>query len=305
MTATVTAGTAVRSGSATSAAVRTPRRRRRRWDGIDLGLGIWSVLVYAFLFLPIGFMVAHSFNAGNSLYIWGGFSTKWFGEMWQNEPLMNSVRTSIQMAIGSTIISTVLGGLAGIALARKPGRWTVGFLALVFLVLVTPEIVDAIGLQIWFVRLGGIFRQGAWPLYFGVSVFSTAVTALIVRARMSGLDESLEEAAADLYAPPGRAFRQITLPLVAPGLLAGALLGFTFALDNTIVAQFVSMPGNSPYSVFVFSTAVKGTVRPYIGAASTLLLALTLVALLVVVLVLRRSGDSSAEIAGTITGAGT
>jgi ABC-type spermidine/putrescine transport system permease subunit II len=281
------------------------RPGRKRFDGIDLGLGVWSVGVYIFLFLPIVFMVAHSFNDGGTLYLWGGFSTRWFVELWDNRALVASIRTSIQMAVGTTVISTVLGGLAGIALARKPGRWTAGFMALVFLVLVTPEIVDAIGLQIWFVRLGGIFRTGIWPLWIGVSIFSTAVTALIVRARMSGLDESLEEAAADLYAPPGRAFRQITLPLVAPGLLAGALLSFTFALDNTIVSQFVSLPGNTPYSVFVFSNAVKGTVRPYIGAASTLLLALTLFALLVVVLVLRRSGDSSSEIAGTITGTGS
>ena len=278
-----------------------PRKVRRRFDGVTLGLGIWTVAVYVFLFLPITFVVIHSFSDNRDFTRWGGFTTRWYTRLFDNHALKTSLSNSIKVAIVATLISVVLGGLAGIALARRPGAWTKGFLALVFLILVTPEIVDAIGLQIWFVNLGGIFRRGLFPLWFGQSIFSSAVVTLIVRARMAGIDESLEEAAADLYAPPARAFRQITLPLVYPALLAGGLLAFTFSLDNVIVSQFVSVPGSTTFPVYVFSS-VRQIIRPDIGAASTIMLGLTLLALGLVVVVLRRSGDSSTEIAATLTG---
>ena len=126
---------------------------------------------------------------------------------------------------------------------------------------------------------------------------------LIVRARMAGSTSRLEEAAADLGATPSRAFRQITLPLMAPALLAGALLAFTFSLDNTIVVEFVSIAGSTTFPVYVFSS-VRSVIRPDIAAAATLMLGLTLFALGSVAFVLRRSGDSSSEIAATLTGGG-
>ena len=291
---------------ATETRVRTSAaapRPRRRFDALTLGLGVWTVVVYVFMFLPILFVVVHSFTDSRDFTRWGGFTTDWYRRFLDNPGLRDSLMNSLKVAVVATMISVVLGGLAGIALARRPGVWTKAFLALVFLILVTPEIVDAIGLQIWFVELGGIFREGLVPLWFGQSIFSSAVVTLIVRARMAGLDESLEEAAADLYAPPARAFRQITLPLVFPALLAGGLLAFTFSLDNVIVSQFVSVPGSTTFPVYVFSS-VRSVIKPDIGAASTILLGLTLVALGLVVAVLKRSGDSSTEIAATITGAG-
>ncbi len=291
---------------ATETRVRTSAaapRPRRRFDALTLGLGVWTVVVYVFMFLPILFVVVHSFTDSRDFTRWGGFTTDWYRRFLDNPGLRASLTNSLKVAVVATVISVVLGGLAGIALARRPGVWTKAFLALVFLILVTPEIVDAIGLQIWFVELGGIFREGLVPLWFGQSIFSSAVVTLIVRARMAGLDESLEEAAADLYAPPARAFRQITLPLVFPALLAGGLLAFTFSLDNVIVSQFVSVPGSTTFPVYVFSS-VRSVIKPDIGAASTILLGLTLVALGLVVAVLKRSGDSSTEIAATITGAG-
>jgi ABC-type spermidine/putrescine transport system permease subunit II len=289
------------SATRTRRAAATPRKVRR-FDTVTLGLAAWTVLVYVFLFLPIAFVVIHSFSDSRDFTRWGGFTTRWYSRLLDNHSLKTSLSNSIKVAIVATLISVVLGGLAGIALARRPGAWTKGFLALVFLILVTPEIVDAIGLQIWFVNLGGIFRRGLFPLWFGQSIFSSAVVTLIVRARMAGIDESLEEAAADLYATPARAFRQITLPLVYPALLAGGLLAFTFSLDNVIVSQFVSVPGSTTFPVYVFSS-LRQIIRPDIGAASTIMLGLTLLALGLVALVLRRSGDSSTEIAATLTGA--
>jgi len=289
-----------------------PPRRKRRVDFLSIGLGVWTVLVFIFLFLPIGFIVAHSFNKGKALLVWQGFSTKWYHELFRNEPLKQSIINSLRVAVGSTIIAVILGATAGIALARRGGRWATSFMGIVFLILVTPEIVDAIALLIWFVRLGGPFaggisvfghglNAGTVRLFVGHSLFSSAVVTLIVRARLQGLDESLEEAAADLGATPSRAFRQITLPLMFPALLAGALLAFTFSLDNTIVATFVSTAGSTTLPVYVFSS-VRSVIKPDIAAAATLMLGLTLFALALVAVVLRRGGDSASDVAATLTG---
>ncbi|MBK9178490.1 MAG: ABC transporter permease [Acidimicrobiales bacterium] len=284
-------------------------RPRRRRDWSRPALTAWAVLVYAFLFLPIAFIVVYSFNNGRALLVWSGFGGDAYRNMLENEPLKQAVRNSLEIAVGSALIATILGSLAGIALARRPGRWTVAFVAVVFLILVTPEIVDAIAYLIWFVRVGGPFESGFGPfgpgdlrLWVSHSIFSSAVVTLIVRARLAGLEESLEEAAADLGATPTRAFRQITLPLMMPAVLAGALLAFTFSLDNTIVSTFVSTAGSSTLPVYIFS-AVRSVIRPDVAAISTVMLLLTLVALAVVALVLRRSGESAEDIAATITGA--
>ncbi len=223
---------------------------------------------------------------------------------------MNAITTSLKAAVGAAVIATILGSFAGIALARRPGKWTLVFMALVFLVLVTPEIVDAISLLIWYVRIKGPFgpdntlvNYGLMRLWVGHSLFATAVVTLIVRARLEGLDESLEEAGADLYAPPARRFRQITLPLMMPAVLAGGLLAFSLSLDNTIISTFVSVAGASPWPVYVFS-ALRSILRPEIASVSTLMLLLTLVALGLVALVLKRSGDSAEDVAKTLAGGG-
>jgi putrescine transport system permease protein len=274
-------------------------RTKRSW--LNIGLAAWTVLVFIFLFLPILYIVVHSFNDNRDFFTWSGFSTRWYGEMFDNEQMRDAVTNSFKAALGSTAIAIVLGTLSGVALARRPGGWAKAFMTIVLLILVTPEIVDAIGLQLWFFRLGGLFIRGMWPIWVGQAIFSSAVVTLIVRARMAGMDESLEQAAADLYATPGRAFRQITLPLVMPAVLAGGLLAFTFSLDNVVVTQFVSTPDTNTFPVYVFGLR-RSLIKPEVGAMSTVILLLTLVALSLVALVLRRSGDSSSKIAATFTG---
>jgi ABC-type spermidine/putrescine transport system permease subunit II len=274
---------------------------RREGRVLNAGLGAWAFLVYAFLFIPIVYVVVHSFSGARSFLVWGGFTTEPYHKMLNNQQLRDAVTNSFKAAIGATVVSVMLGSLAGITLARRAGKWTVGFMALVLLILTTPEIVDAIGLQLWFVRLGTTFRTGMLPLWIGQSIFSSAVVTLIVRARMAGMDETLEQAAADLYASPFRAFRQITLPLVAPAILAGGLLAFTFSLDNVVVTQFVSSPDNTTFPVYVFGLT-RTVMKPEVGAMSTVLIGLTLLALALVAFVLRRSGDDSSKIAATLTG---
>ncbi|HZB42203.1 MAG TPA: ABC transporter permease subunit [Ilumatobacter sp.] len=266
-------------------------------------LWIWSALVIVFLFLPLAFVVGHSFNDNRSMFVWSHFSTKWYGSMWDNEQMTGAVRSSFSAAAVAALVSVVLGTLAGITLARRPGRWTIWFLALVLLVLTTPEIVDATGMQLEFVQLGGPLREGLIPLWVGQSIFSIAVVTLIVRARMAGMDESLEHAAADLFATPFTAFRQITLPLIAPAILAGGLLAFTFALDNVIISDFVKAPGTNTFPTYVFGLA-KTVMKPEVASMATVLIGVTLFSLVVAALILRRTGDDSSKIAATLTGGG-
>lgn len=276
-------------------------RRRRRVDGVAVGLRVYAAVLFAFLYLPILFVVVYSFNDGRRLLIWNGFSTRWFERALDSSTIQSAVETSVKVAGLNALVAVVLGSLAGIALARRPGRWTTPFLALVFLILVTPEIVDAIAYLIFFVRIE--LNETLARLVIGHSVFGSAVVTLIVRARLAGIDESLEEAAADLGAPPTRVFRQITLPLMMPAVLAGGLLAFTFSLDDVIVSSFVSSAGTFTLPVYIFSslrTGLKGDV----AAISTLMLLLTLVAIAIAALVLRRGGDTTEDITATLTGGG-
>ncbi|MCH6231980.1 ABC transporter permease [Microbacterium sp. CFH 31415] len=264
------------------------------------------MLVMLFLFLPIIVIVVHSFNTGRLLAVWDGFGFDAFMSILTKPAIQSAVRVSLLTALIAAIIATVLGTLAGIAMARHPGKWVWWFLGLLLLVSVTPEIVDAVALLPFFVFLGQdmgvtMFNDGIVRLSVGSSLFATAVVSYIVRARLVGQDARLEEASADLYAKPFTTFRRVTLALAMPAVLAGFLLAFTLSLDNTIVAAFVQVSGTTPWPVYVLS-ALRTGLRPEIAAVSTIMLLLTLVALALVALVLKRAGDSATQIARTMTG---
>jgi putrescine transport system permease protein len=271
-------------------------------------LRVWGILVYLFLFAPILIIVLYSFNTGRLLVSWNGFGFDGYQAVWENVAIKNALWMSIRVALLSAIVATIIGSLAGVALARRPGKWTYGFMGLLALVLVTPEIVDAVALLPWFVWLGGdaglaTFNNGLVRLTIGTGIFATAVVTLIIRARMTGLDESLEESAADLYATPWNRFRQITLPLMMPAVIAAALMAFTLSLDNTIIASFISVAGSDTLPVYILSS-VRSALRPEIASVSTVLFVLTLAAIALVAVVLRRGGDDSTKITQTMTGAG-
>jgi len=256
-------------------------------------------------FGPLGFLVAFVIN---------GFSTDWYHDVFDFAGIGDAIRNSFLAAFGATVIAVVLGGLSGVALARRPGRWTKIFMATVFLILVTPEVMDAVALVTWFQRiadvpvLGYAFKSGIGPfsggmskLWVGQSLYASAVVTLIVRARLAGLDESLEEAAADLGATPARAFRQITLPLISSALVAGGLLSFTLCLDNAVISTLVSEAGSTTFPVALLG-ATKSTIKPFWGVGAVVLFVITMGALLFVARVLRRSGESSSQIAATLAG---
>ena len=279
-------------------------RRKRSWS--DIAFNVWGVLVMLFLFLPIIVIVIYSFNTGRLLVSWDGFGFDAFLTILEKPAIQSAVRVSLITAFIAATIATALGTLAGIAMARHPGKWVWWFLGLLLLVSVTPEIVDAVALLPWMVLLGQdlgltMFNDGIVRLSVGSSLFATAVVSYIVRARLVGMDAHLEEASADLYAKPLTTFRRVTLALAMPAVLAGFLLAFTLSHDNTIVAAFVQVSGTTPWPVYVLS-AVRSGLRPEIAAVSTIMLLLTLVSLALVAYVLKRAGDSTTEIARTLAG---
>ncbi len=281
-------------------------RRRARTAGSDRLFSIWGTAVIVFLFLPIIVIVIYSFNVGRLLTAWHRFGFDSFAAILTNPAIRDSVLISIQTGILAALLATVLGTLAGIAMARHPGKWSYWFLGTLLLVSVTPEIVDAVSLLPWLVTLGHdaglwVFNNGIVRLVVGHSLFSIAVVSYLVRARLIGIDARLEEASADLYAPPVRTFLRVTLPLAMPAVLAGFLLSFTLSLDNTVIAAFVSVSGSTPWPVYILS-ALRAGLRPEIAAVSTIMLLLTLLALAVVAIVLKRAGDSAADIARTMAG---
>lgn len=282
-------------------------RRRRRFVLGDAALTAWGLLGLVFLFFPIVVIVVFSFNSGRTLQAFEGFSIQPYLDALANPAITNAISVSLVTAAGTAVVSTVLGTFAGIALNRRPGWWAPGLLVLLGLVMVTPEIVSAISLLPWFVSLGtdwgvAFFNVGQVRLIVANSLFASAVVTFIVRARMAGMNEALEEAAADLYAPPLRRFTDVTLPLISPAVISGALLAFTLSLDNTVVSSFVSVAGSTPWPVYIFAS-LKASLRPEIAAMSTLMLALTLVVLGIVALILRRDPTGDGGGASGLTGA--
>jgi putrescine transport system permease protein len=308
-TAPATTATDATTGEVEASAPRTPTApvaRRARRSRVDVGLTVWSVIVFLFLFAPILVILVYSFNNGRLLIAWNEFGFEPYRALWEKPAVRDAVAVSLRTGAIAAVLSTALGTLAGVALARKPGKWALWFIGLLLLVSVTPEIVDAVSLLPWLVFLGqdaglSIFNDGTVRLVIGHSLFATAIVTYIVRARLVGLDAQLEEASADLYARPFTTFRRVTLPLAMPAVLAGLLLSFTLSLDNTVVAAFVQVSGSTPWPVYVLS-ALRGGLRPEIAAVSTVMLLLTLAALALVAVVLKRAGDSATQIARTMSG---
>jgi ABC-type spermidine/putrescine transport system permease subunit II len=281
------------------------RKRNKLTNGL---FHTWGVLVFIYLFLPIAVIIAYSFNTGRILANFKGFGFKAYVAAINNDVIVSSVVTSLQTAVGCTVVATLLGTLGGIALARAPKRsmWAVGLTLLLGLTLMTPEIVDGISFLPWFVTLGvdwniGPINNGLVRLIISHAMFSLAVVTFIVRARMGTVDKQLEEAGADLGASAWHTFKDITLPIAAPGILAGALMGFTLSLDNTILSSFVQQPGYTTWPVYLFA-AVRTATKPEVAAMSTVMLVLTLVAMALVGLVLKRTGQSTSGIIKTMAG---
>jgi ABC-type spermidine/putrescine transport system permease subunit II len=249
-------------------------------------LGGFSALVYAFLFMPILVVVVYAFNAGNNVASFAGFSTKWFGRALEDDTITSAIERSFQIAIASSIIATVFGTAAALALSRVPRRIRNPFDVLVFLTLVVPELVIAVSTLIFFVNAG--FELGLVTMFLAHTVFNASLVLLIVRARFVSMGASLEEASRDLGASALATFRQVTLPRLAPAIIAGALLAFTFSFDDVVISNFTSGAGNDTWPLRILS-GLRFGLRPDINAAATMMLGVTLLGLGAAAFILRRA----------------
>lgn len=236
------------------------------------------LLGFAFLYAPIGLLAIYSFNASKLVSVWGGFSTKWYWALLDNRLLLESFWVSLRVAFASASIATVLGCLAALVLARH-GRFRgrILFSAMIYAPLVMPEIVLGIALLLLFVALG--LERGLLSIIIAHATLGMCFVAVLVHARVKMLDRSLEDAAHDLGAGPFAVFFTITLPLIAPALLAGFLLAFTISLDDFVLASFLSGPGSTTLPMRVYAQVRLG-VTPEVNAVSTLLLAFVGIVLL-------------------------
>jgi ABC-type spermidine/putrescine transport system permease subunit II len=265
----------------------TPPANQPPTDYGRIVLLIWTAMVFAFLFLPIAVIVLYSFNGGRNLYVWTELSTRWYGAALDNPRVLSALAVSVKTALINAVIAAALGVFAGITLARRKGGWTAPYLALIFVILGTPELVSAIGQMIWLDRLG--IYDGIARISIGHSLFNVAVVALIVRARAEGVGEILEQAAADLGAMPWRGFIDITLPLMFPAVLAGLLLSFTFSLDDVIISLFVQRPGTSTLPLYILSS-FKAGLKGDVAALAVMMLIVSVVGITLAGGLLARGG---------------
>jgi putrescine transport system permease protein len=255
-------------------------------------LTAWLIACYAFLYAPIAFLIAFSFNASRLITVWAGFSTRWYATLWHDQVMIDAALLSLRIAAVSASIALVIGTLAGYALARfRRFRGRDAFQAALAAPLVLPEVITGLSLLLLFVALeqliGWPAGRGAGTVTIAHASVSVAYVAVVVRARLADTGTTLEEAAMDLYAPPWSAFALITLPLLAPALVSGWLLAFTLSMDDVVVASFTSGPGASTLPMVVFSATRLGA-TPEIYALATVIIAVVSALLLVVALALRQ-----------------
>ncbi len=248
---------------------------------------VLSVLAfgYAFLYIPLASVIIYSFNDSTLATVWGGFSTRWYGELLRNEEVLQAAFLSLRVAITAATAATLFGTLAGLALARF-GRFRgrTLFTGMITSPLVMPEVITGLSLLLLFVSLQQLI---GWPAQRGFNTitiahttFAMAYVAVIVQSRLASMDESLEEAAMDLGGRPFRVMLDITLPLIAPAMVAGWLLAFTLSLDDLVIATFVSGPGGSTLPMLIFSK-VKLGLSPDINALATLIILFVSVGVLI------------------------
>lgn len=230
------------------------------------------VLGFSFLYLPILLLILFSFNESKLVTVWGGFSTKWYVEMVQNEGLMQAAWMTLKVAVTSSTFATVLGTIAGLIMVRFGsfrGRFL--FSGMIYAPLVMPEVITGLSLLLMFVAVS--FDRGFTTITIAHITFSMCYVAVVVQSRLVAFDQSIEEAAMDLGAPPFRTFFQVTLPVIMPAVVSGWLLSFTLSMDDLVIASFTSGPGATTLPMKIYSSVRLG-VTPEINAVSTILVGL-------------------------------
>jgi len=267
------------------------------------------ILGFLFLYVPILSLVVYSFNKSRLVTVWGGFSTQWYGRLFQNDQILSAAWLSLKVASTTATGATILGTLAGLALARFgafKGRALLSSMTTAPLVM--PEVITGLSLLLLFVALeqlvGWPAGRGTTTIVISHITLTMAYVTVIVQSRLATLDDSLEEAAMDLGARPAKIFFVITLPIIAPALISGWLLAFTISLDDLVITSFVSGPGSSTLPMVIFSKVRLG-VSPDINALATIMMAIVTVGVVIAGVLLsqqeKRRQRDMALAAGTST----
>ena len=288
---------------------------------------VWAVIVFVFLYLPIAVMALFAFNkpsavavAANphlsvcaipaeqlgNVSVWNGFTTCWFSAGLHDPTYIPAIITSAEIAAIAAVIAVVLGLCAALALARMKPRARIPFDILVYLTLVVPEIVIAVGSLIFFVQAKVLIpafpELGFWTILLGQVVFSSSLSMLIIRARFVGMGDTLEEASYDLGAGRLSTFRQVTLPRLMPAVISAMLLSFTFSFDDYVLPAFTNGTTNT-WPIVLYS-AVRFGITPAVNALATIMLAITAAAVVITSQVLRRSRVRAPDGSGVTQGLG-
>ena len=237
-----------------------------------------SVLCFgmAFLYLPMVLLIIYSFNGSSLVVVWGGWSIRWYKELFQSEEVWAALMLSLKIALMNATFATLLGTLGGIALERLGAfRGRTVFSGMISAPLVMPEVITGLSLLVLFITLGQLVgwpgERGFTTITIAHITFSMAYVTVIIQSRLHGMAQDLEEAAMDLGSKPLRVLIDITLPLLAPGMLAGWLLAFTLSLDDLVIASFVSGPGTNTLPMLIYSR-VKLGLRPDVNALATIMI---------------------------------
>jgi spermidine/putrescine transport system permease protein len=243
--------------------------KRSRW------LLVMALIAYLFLYVPLAVVVVYSFNDSTMNARWVGFTLDWYRRLFRDGEMLAAAWNSLLIGLVASVISTALGTMAGFAMYRYRLRLLP---VLVVAPIAIPEILMGVSLLIFFVTIN--LTLGLLSVMLAHIAFCVGFVAIVVRARLAGMDESLVEAARDLGATPAQAFRLVTLPLIMPGVIAGALMAFTLSIDDFVITYFTAGPDTMTLPLKIY-TMVKVTVTPEVNAVSTLLMLLTLVLILV------------------------
>ncbi|WP_295315684.1 ABC transporter permease subunit [Roseobacter sp.] len=242
---------------------------------------------FAFLYLPMVILIAYSFNESKLVTVWAGFSTKWYGELLRNEAFLDAAWVTVKVAVLSSTLATVLGTMAAYVLVRG-GRFLgrTLFSGMIYAPLVMPEVITGLSLLLLFIGIG--LDRGVLTIVLAHTTFSMCYVSVVVSSRLLSFDRSLEEAALDLGCSGFDAFRLVTLPIIAPAVIAGWLLAFTLSLDDLVIASFTAGPAATTLPIKIFS-AVRLGVSPEINALSTIMIGIVTVGVIGASLISKRN----------------
>ncbi|MEP7287230.1 MAG: ABC transporter permease [Chloroflexota bacterium] len=265
--------------------------KKKGLSGGRLGLSILGIMVFIFLYMPIVIVILFSFNSSVKMGQWEGVSLRWYDQLFHDQQIGDAVEVTLWVSTLSMILSTVLGTAGALAMERYNFRGKITYDALLYLPVIIPDIVMALSLLLFFSAVG--IPLSRYTILIAHVAANVSIVFIVVRARLASMDPHLEEAAADLYASPWLVFRRVTLPLLVPGILSGALLSFTLSFDEFVMTSFLSGQGDTTLPVKIYSMLRFG-LKPEINAIATLVL-LTSSALVIIALVLQGSSQRTAS----------